>query len=109
MGSEGHHMIDKHSKGPVAITEVAYFEHVLKGEKPRVFRSKDSAIPGDGVFAEIRVQGVRFAISCIACGGSDVAPEKFELALRSTVTALCQAVGAAQERGIEVIPDAEIH
>ena len=74
----------KHESGrPVAITEVEWFEHVPKGEKPRCYKG--------------------------AMGNEDVQPEAFELALRSAVAALCSAVGAEQEKGVEVVPDAAIN
>lgn len=91
------------------MTEVIYFEHVPKGEKPRVFKGPGGGIPGDGIFCEVKVQGVRLAISCIACGNEGVEPEQFELALRSAVAALCQAVGGKQEKGVEVFPESSIN
>jgi hypothetical protein len=92
------------------VTEVIWFEHVRKGGKPRVFKGPFTGVPGDSVFAEVKVQGVKFAVSCVSCGNEGVEPEQFELALRSAVAALCEACGVGQvESGVEVVPESSIN
>jgi hypothetical protein len=40
---------------------------------------------------------------------SDVPPEGFELALRSTVAALAEAVGLPKEEGVQVLSETDIN
>ena len=96
-------------KQPRAMTEVIWLERVPKGERPQVFKRKGPVIPGDAIFCEVRVYGVKFAITCIAAGVSDVPPEGFELALRATVAALAEAVGLPKEEGVQVLSETDIN
>ncbi|MBA0085228.1 MAG: hypothetical protein HRJ53_09540 [Acidobacteria bacterium Pan2503] len=92
----------------VKMAEVRHFEHCLKGAVPAVFKG-GKGVPGDAIFAEIEVQGVRFAVSCVSCGGDNCSPEQFELALRSTIAALAKEVGATLDEGVECFGPSEVN
>ena len=80
---------------------INWFQHVLKGDVPEVFRHNGftKPLPGDGIFCEIEVGGVSFACTVLAnTGTTDVSAQDFELAINTLLAALRNSVDAPRSR-----------
>ena len=90
---------------------IDWFEHVRQGDVPEVFkrttRGRATPCPGDGIFAEVTVDNITFAMTALAKSGGGVTPAQFEIALRSFLAALANSVDAPQEKGVYVYPKGE--
>lgn len=92
------------------VIRVPHFERCRAGETPEVLKARgkeNSPIPGDGLFAEVEVEGTTFIMTVIAAekDKKEVSPWKFEGALRGMLAALAKYIGAEQDPNVAHISE----